>query len=214
VFQDHRCFRTAAVSGPLLFQDRGDHAEDPGVGVDLGAGPRGTACPACGAALRPDAPWCTLCFADLCPAPGPAAARAPAPAADPASAAARAAVAVGTDDARAGTQPVAPVLGDGPSWPCSRCAAANGYERDTCRACGASFLAAVKDDEAPLLVLPGVGDLSRLGRPQRLLLALGVVLAVLVPLAVITLLLTQRPPVAGTTHGPPGASVPSVPAAP
>jgi len=198
------------------------------VGVDLGAGPRGTACPACGAALRPDAPWCTLCFAHLCPAPGPAAARAPAPAADPAAAAARApapaadpaaaaaraAVAVGTDDARAGTQPVAPVLGDGLSWPCSRCAAANGYERDTCRACGASFLAAVKDDEAPLLVLPGVGDLSRLGRPQRLLLALGVVLAVLVPLAVITLLLTQRPPVAGTTHGPPGASVPSVPAAP
>lgn len=198
------------------------------MGVDLGAGPRGTACPACGAALRPDAPWCTLCFADLCPAPGPAAARAPAPAADPAaaaarapapaadpaSAAARAAVAVGTDDVRAGTQPVAPVLGDGPSWPCSRCAAANGYERDTCRACGASFLAAVKDDEAPLLVLPGVGDLSRLGRPQRLLLALGVVLAVLVPLAVITLLLTQRPPVVGTTHGPPGASVPSVPAAP
>jgi len=97
---------------------------------------------------------------------------------------------------------------------CSRCAAANGYERDTCGTCGASFLAAVKDDEAPLLVLPGVGDLSRLGRPQRLLLALGVVLAVLVPLAVITLLLTQRPPVAGTTHGPPGASVPSVPAAP
>ncbi len=198
------------------------------MGVDLGAGPRGTACPACGAALRPDAPWCTLCFADLRPAPGPgaarapapaadpasAAARAPAPAADPASAAARAAVAVGTDDARAGTQSVAPVLGDGPSWPCSRCAAANGYERDTCRACGASFLAAVKDDEVLLLVLPGVGDLRRLGRPQRLLLALGVVLAVLVPLAVITLLLTQRPPVAGTTHAPPGASVPSVPAAP
>ena len=170
------------------------------MGVDLGADPRGAACPACGAALRPDAPWCTLCFADLRPAP--------------ASPAARAAVAVGTDDARAGTRPVAPVLGDGPSWPCSRCAAANGYERDTCGTCGASFLAAVKDDEAPLLVLPGVGDLSRLGRPQRLLLALGVVLAVLVPLAVITLLLTQRPPVAGTTHGPPGASVPSVPAAP
>ncbi len=158
------------------------------MGVDLGAGPRGTACPGCGAALRPDAPWCTLCFADLCPTPEPAAARAPAP--------------------------DAPLLGDGPSWPCSRCAAANGYERDTCRTCGASFLAAVKDDEAPLLVLPGVGDLSRLGRPQRLLLALGVVLAVLVPLAVITLLLTQRPPVSGTTHGPPGASVPSVPAAP
>ena len=30
-----------------------------------------TACPACGAALRPGAPWCTLCYADLRTAPEP-----------------------------------------------------------------------------------------------------------------------------------------------
>lgn len=72
----------------------------------------------------------------------------------------------------------------------------------TCPACGSGFLAALHDDEPPLLLIPGVGDLTRLSRRSRLLLALGLVLAVLVPLALVTLLLTGRP-ADGTTH-PPG----------
>ncbi len=162
------------------------------MGVDLGTPPPATACPACGASLRPGAPWCTLCFADRRAAASPAAPL-PGPSAAPAA-----------------------VVGDGPGWPCSRCQAANHYQRDDCGTCGASFLAAVRDDEAPLLVLPGVGDLGRLGRAQGLLLAVGVVLAVVVPLAVLTLLLTHRPPAAGPS-GPGGAPAPvatSVPASP
>jgi uncharacterized protein (DUF983 family) len=173
-------------------QDRRAPAEDPGVGVDLGTPPGATACLACGAALRPAAPWCTLCFADLRAAASPAASL-PGPSAAPAA-----------------------VVGDGPSWPCSRCQAANPYQRDDCGICGARFLAAVRDDEAPLLVLPGVGDLSRLGRAQRLLLAVGVVLAVVVPLAVLTLLLSHRLPGSGPggAPAPVATSVPASPAAP
>jgi hypothetical protein len=61
-------------------------------------------------------------------------------------------------------------------WPCSGCGTVNGVELDACAACGTGFLAGLKRDEPPLLVLPGVGDLTRLSRGQRLGLALGVVL--------------------------------------
>jgi ribosomal protein L40E len=100
-------------------------------------------CPACGAALRPGAPWCTLCYADLRPAPGPGPSAAPP---DPAPTA-------------------------GPAWPCGTCGAANPLDLDTCGACGSGFLSALREQEGPLLELPGVGDLTRLGRPQRLALA-------------------------------------------
>src|SRR3954452_7192337 len=36
-------------------------------------------CPSCAAAVRPDASWCSQCYADLRPAPAPAPAPPPAP---------------------------------------------------------------------------------------------------------------------------------------
>jgi hypothetical protein len=47
--------------GPIAawaVKDRGDHAESTGVSA-------GNACPQCGAAARPEAAWCALCFAKL-----------------------------------------------------------------------------------------------------------------------------------------------------
>jgi hypothetical protein len=120
------------------------------------------ACPSCGAAVRPDSPWCTLCYADLrpkAPEPEPAPAPEPAPIAAPTVA-----------------KPPRGLPGDEPTWPCTTCGAVNAMERSTCASCGAGFMAAAKDD-APLLELPVVGDITRLGRGQRFALAGGVVLA-------------------------------------
>jgi hypothetical protein len=61
-------------------------------------------------------------------------------------------------------------------------------ERSTCASCGAGFLAAAKDD-GPLLELPVVGDITRLGRGQRFALAGGVVLAFIVLTLLVGLLL-------------------------
>ena len=125
----------------------------------------GTRCPHCRAAVRPGAPWCTLCHADLRPPPQPAPEPVVAPSVprvDPLSA-------------------PAPALGlpnrSEPTWPCSTCGAANAISADTCAACGAGFLAGLRESEGPLLELPGVGDLTRMSRGQRMLLAFGIVLA-------------------------------------
>lgn len=56
-------------------------------------------------------------------------------------------------------------------WPCTACGETNAVERNTCAACGSSLFALLRQGEAPLLVLPVVGDLSRLSRSQRLVLA-------------------------------------------
>lgn len=57
---------------------------------------------------------------------------------------------------------------------------------DVCVTCGAAFLAGVRDAEAPLLVLPGVGDVARLSRTARAGVALGVaVLAITAAFAVL-----------------------------
>ncbi len=82
---------------------------------------------------------------------------------------------------------VAPI--DGATWPCTTCGAANGLDRDSCAACGAGFLSALKATEEPLLVLPVVGDLGALSRAQRLGLAAGVVVAVLLLVLLVGLLL-------------------------
>lgn len=60
---------------------------------------------------------------------------------------------------------------------------------DACHACGLGFLSDLRSGAAPLLVLPGVGDLASLGRAQRMLLAAGVVLAVMLLTALTGLLL-------------------------
>jgi hypothetical protein len=135
-----------------------------------------TACPSCGASLRPDAPWCTLCYADLRPKPAPESA--PEPAREPEPVAA----------VEAPKAPPRPVPGDEPTWPCTTCGGVNAMERSTCASCGAGFLAAAKDD-GPLLELPVVGDITRLGRGQRFALAGGVVLAFIVLTLLVGLLL-------------------------
>lgn len=62
----------------------------------------------------------------------------------------------------------------------------------TCSACGAGFLAAARTETS--LVLPLVGDISAMSRGKRLAVAGGAVAALLIPLALITLLLTKHPP--------------------
>lgn len=179
-------------------------AEAEGVGPDVTELPRTTACPSCGASVRPDAPWCMLCHTDLRPkAPEPAAqvAIAPAPTA-----------AYGPPAPDPLTQPLHEVLGEAPgpapapapaaSWPCSMCEAVNPITANTCSDCGQSFLAAMRSTEQPMLVLPVVGDIGKLSRGGRIGLAFALVALVLIPLAALTLLLTHRPPADPPSHLP------------
>ena len=159
---------------------------------------RTAGCPSCGAMLRPDAPWCTLCYADLRPAPvvapAPLPASAPvvivprasygAPAVDPLTAALSTVVG----------EPVGDAAADPVAWPCTACGYANSLERDTCLECGAGFLAAVRDAQRPTLVLPVVGDLTRMSRPRRLGLAAAAVLLLLLPIALLSLVQTGKMP--------------------
>ena len=78
--------------------------------------------------------------------------------------------------AGAGASSVAAEPVQGPTWPCSACGTVNRIERDTCSGCGLPFLSGLREQDGPLLELPVVGDISRLGRGQRLALAGGVVL--------------------------------------
>ena len=156
--------------------------------------PEVTRCPACAATLRPDAPWCTLCYADLRPAPALAPAPAPAPALAPTQLPARLApipAAYADLDLDPLTAPLdaltgrpAPVA----SWPCATCGAANDLTHSACAGCGAGFLAGLREAEGPLLELPVVGDLGALSRAQRLGLAAGVVLVVMALVALLGVL--------------------------
>ncbi len=164
--------------------------------------PNATACPSCGAALRPGAPWCTLCYADLRPPPEPE----PAPVVPEPSLPLTAPVgaAFGIPAADPLTQPLTDFLPVPPpgehaqpvaaTWPCTTCAAANPITADSCAVCGQPFLAAMKVLDKPLLVLPVVGDIGAMSRGGRIGLAMALVAMLLVPLALITLLLTGRPP--------------------
>jgi ribosomal protein L40E len=176
------------------------------VGPDLTEMPHTTACPSCGAALRPGAPWCTLCYTDLRPKvepePVPVAAEPSLPVTAPVGAA------FGIPAADPLTQPLTDFLPVQPSeeaapaveptsaatWPCTTCAAANPISEDSCSVCGQPFLAAMKVLDKPLLVLPVVGDIGAMSRGGRIGLAMALVAMLLVPLALITLLLTGRPP--------------------
>ena len=130
-------------------------------------------CPACGAAVTASAQWCTLCYADL----RVPVASVPAPAVD-----AQAVLAAAPLQAPApGAQPVelppdpildAPVIKAAPvagqelsGWPCLGCGAKVPLADDACPHCGSRFLPA---DEMPSLALPGVGDLTRMERPQKI----------------------------------------------
>lgn len=114
-------------------------------------------CAECGAALAPDAPWCTLCFASV---------RAPEP------------VTVPT------TAPEPPPPGAGQhlypqitstsfhesavSWPCAQCSGQVPMSADACPSCGASFLTA---GALPTLKLPIVGDLAARSKAQQFAIA-------------------------------------------
>lgn len=151
-----------------------------------------TRCPHCSAATRPDAPWCTLCHADLrpqppTPTPSPEPEPAPVLVIPPTAAYGPPAIDPLTAPATAPDRP-APAGAD-PTWPCATCGATNPLAEGACGACGAGFLAGLREAEGPLLQLPGVGDLTRLSRGQRMGLAFGVVLAFVALTALLGLLL-------------------------
>ena len=130
-------------------------------------------CPACRATLRPGAPWCTQCYAPI-PAPGAAAATTSRPAGVP------------------GTAPRTPASDAVPSaalWPCLACGERNALADARCASCGEGFLAALRQTEPPLLVLPVVGDLAALPPTRRLTVAVAVVLGFLVLTSLLGLLL-------------------------
>lgn len=188
------------------------------MGPDLTQLPRTDACPSCGASLRADAPWCTLCYADLRPKAAPAVQPDPMPAPVPVPIFLAPTVAYGTPAGDPLTQPLLAFLPQGPTqvpmhvpaqaapavapvaeqvpitWPCVQCGAANPMTLMACTDCGIDFLAAERSGNTPMLVLPIVGDIGQLSRGQRIGLAFAAVGVVLAPLALITLLLTGSPP--------------------
>lgn len=157
-------------------------------------------CPACSALARPEALWCSLCYAQL----GPGASGYVAADEVAADAPATAAVALtgprGAVGQRAAAQRPAAngeaahrEAADGEAarpkqpggWPCARCEQVNALGADVCAACGSTFLSGLRS-ERPRLALPGVGDVAGLGRAARL--TLGLALAVLALLAGFVLL--------------------------
>lgn len=147
-----------------------------------------TRCPHCRAAVRPGAPWCSLCHADLRPPP-PAPEPEPAPVLVIPPTASYGAPALDPLTAPAAVLGPLPPAVVQPTWPCATCGAPNALSAGACAACGAGFLAGLREAEGPLLELPGIGDLTRLSRGQRMGLALGVVLAVVALTALLGLLL-------------------------
>lgn len=107
-------------------------------------------CPRCGALARPDAQWCTLCYADLRP---------PVPVAEPTPAASYAVPEITTAAVLdpltaplalldpAPEQPPSEQPSEQPppetesvSWPCSRCGSRVPLDAANCLRCGAPFL--------------------------------------------------------------------------
>ena len=134
--------------------------------------------------MRPDAPWCTQCYA-----PGGAAGAAPAAgpeagtvASGPPATAPRARAEVGELPAPSAGIPSAAV------WPCVTCGQQNALADARCASCGEDFLGALRSAEA-LLVLPVVGDLAAMPPARRLGGALAVVVAFLVLAVLLGLLL-------------------------
>ena len=150
--------------------------------ADPVAAPAAARCPSCGSTPRAGAPWCTLCHADLRPPPGRAPRQAPLDPLDPLTAPPEA---LGLPPRTPGP-PAAPVA----TWPCGTCGAQNALAAGTCAACGAGFLAGVREAERPLLELPVVGDVGALPRAQRLALAGGVVLTVVALVALLGMLVS------------------------
>ena len=175
-------------------------------------------CPACNAALRADAQWCSLCHHDLRPAPVAPPVEVPAPSQplyggqDPLTAplldlvlppvpqtVPHAVAPVVPEPAQA--PQAAPVQSALQEWPCTSCGSRNPLSSTICSTCGSAFLASASSQVS--LVVPGVGDLQHLSRGQRLAVAGGFLALILVPLAALTFFLTDAPkkaPSNGTTE--------------
>jgi ribosomal protein L40E len=156
-------------------------------------------CRACGAALAPNATWCSLCYADLrhpietpvASAPAvthaavSAAAKAEIPIAPTAAAAMRATVTAASADVLDAATPLPTddhplhVAAPAPTWPCPRCGARVSMELDSCDSCGAGFLAETSSTSVSMK-LPVVGDLNRLSKGQRLVVAIGFAVVMMV----------------------------------
>ena len=162
-------------------------------------------CGHCGGSVRVGAPWCTLCLTPTGPAGGPEPLTAPeqvppvttsAGEIDPLTAPLELVLGATTTARTAGTAvtaaapaaPTRPRHAAAPTWPCTSCSTENALELTTCVTCGAGFLAAARND-APLLALPVVGDITRLGRGQRFALAAGVAFVFLLLTFLVGLLL-------------------------
>lgn len=187
-----------------------------------------TACPQCGAAVRLDAAFCGQCYADFRPPPPPSAPVTPTPTASygvpapdpltaplldvvlPASTAAGLVPAQGAVPPAAAAQPVvvqpeaAAKAARPTGWPCSRCETVNDFDAPLCGTCGSAFLSQVAEETKIAVVLPIVGDLNRYSRGQRAGIAFAAIVVVLIPLALMTLLMTGKPPASrgGTTGTP------------
>jgi hypothetical protein len=139
-------------------------------------------CPACGAAVTAGAPWCTLCYADLrVPelVPVPVSAPVTVPASAPALLVLEPDPILDAPVAKAAPVARQPAAG----WPCLGCGAQVPLADNACPHCGRPFLPA---EEMPSLALPGVGDLSRMDRAQKItVIVVGstVVTALLIALA-------------------------------
>jgi hypothetical protein len=155
-------------------------------------------CPACAALIPSGAAWCTLCFADLRPAPEPAAnasaAHAPAAHAPAAHAPAAHAPAAQAAPVAVASNAVAPSADsdasrlldpqwsssalltaspeateeEQPTWPCLTCGARVAIDLPACSECGMGFMAGLH--EPTQVIVPGLGDATHLTSAQKVML--------------------------------------------
>ena len=158
--------------------------------------------------MRAEATFCGQCYADFRPAPPPvqSAPLTPAPnaaygppAPDPLTAPLLDVVLPAGAVPVQGHAPVPAQPTKTATWPCSRCDAVNELTAVVCHICSAPFLVTVAEESKVALVLPGIGDISRYGRGQRAGIAFMALMIILIPLALVTLLLTKAPPPANST---------------
>jgi hypothetical protein len=77
--------------------------------------------------------------------------------------------------------------GPAPTWPCAVCGQDNDLDSPACTGCGAGFLSALRRLDEPVLLVPGIGDVTRMSRAARL--GLAVALGLLVALLLVGLVL-------------------------
>ena len=157
-------------------------------------------CPACGAAVRASADWCTLCYADLRPAPPPPEpVAAPVPVAAPIPVAVSVAATAVQGSAVGGPDPLSaplalldgsvvepaatPVVQVG-RWPCFGCQASNLMTDDACMSCGLPFGSGLRTATPEL---PG-------SRRSRNLIAFGAIAVLLAIFAAFMFFSTPTPP--------------------